>query len=160
MSSHLTQVGATFAIKEAVTTNSFKEKLIARRGELGLSQAQLSEKAGIGKRTITSYETDGRLPHPAQLYKLARALDVSPEYLKNDDCNDPHFGAERTNYIEDAYARFGASGARDVERLLSQNAALFAGGELSEEAKDAFFQAVMKAYIDCKEKAKETYGQK
>ena len=29
-----------------------------------------------------------------------------------------------------------------------------------EEAKDAYFQAVMKAYLDCKEAAKQTYGRK
>lgn len=139
---------------------TFREKLIARRGELGLSQAQLGELAGLGKRTITSYETDGRIPHAAQLYKLAKALEVSPEYLKNDEVDDPRFGLERADYVESARVRFGSAGARDVERLLAQNAALFAGGEISEEAKDSFFQAVMKAYIDCKEKAKETYGDK
>ena len=137
---------------------TFAEKLVARRAELGLSQAQLVELAGIGKRTITSYETDGRLPHATGLYRLAKALDVSPEYLKNEEIDDPHYGQERADYVEDARRRFGAAGARDVERLLAQNAALFAGGELSEEAKDAFFQAVMKAYVECKEKAKETYG--
>ena len=30
----------------------------------------------------------------------------------------------------------------------------------SEDAKDAYFQAVMKAYLDCKEAAKQTYGRK
>lgn len=139
---------------------TFAEKLTARRGELGLSQAQLGELAGVGKRTITSYETDGRMPHAAGLYKLARALSVSPEYLKNDEIDDPLFGMERAEYIESARERFGSAGARDVERLLQQNAALFAGGELSEEAKDSFFQAVMRAYVDCKEKARETYGGK
>ena len=95
-----------------------------------------------------------------KLYKLAKALEVSPEYLKNDEVDDPRFGLERADYVESARVRFGSAGARDVERLLAQNAALFAGGEISEEAKDSFFQAVMKAYIDCKEKAKETYGDK
>ena len=39
-------------------------------------------------------------------------------------------------------------------------AALFAGGELPQEAKDAFFEAVMKAYITCKEESKKTFGRK
>ncbi|MEA4894399.1 MAG: helix-turn-helix transcriptional regulator [Oscillospiraceae bacterium] len=136
----------------------FSEKLVERRAELGLSQAELSARSGIGKRTITSYETDGRIPQPAQLYKLAKALGVSPEYLKNDAVTDPLYGAESMEYIESARRRFGARQARDAEALLQENAALFAGGDISEEAKDAFFQAVMKAYIDCKEAAKKTYS--
>jgi len=139
---------------------TFREKLIARRAELGLTQAELSVRAGIGKRTVTSYETDGRLPQPAQLYKLARALDVTPEYLSRDEVEDTAYGRESMEYIEEARRRYGARPARDVEALLRENAALFAGGDLSEEAKDAFFQAVMKAYIDCKESARRTYGHK
>lgn len=139
---------------------TLKEKLIARRAELGLTQNELSKRSGIGKRTITSYETDGRIPQPAQLYKLSKALGVSPEYLKNDDIDDKNYGLERMEYIEEARELYGQKEAIDVEKLLKQNAALFAGGELSEEAKDTFFQAVMKAYIECKEAAKDTYGRK
>ena len=40
------------------------------------------------------------------------------------------------------------------------NRALFAGGELDEEAKDAFYQAVTKAYLSCKMEAKKTFGRK
>jgi len=139
---------------------TFREKLIAGRAELGLTQSELSTKAGIGKRTVTSYETDGRIPQPAQLYKLAKALEVTPEYLQNDEIEDPLYGRESMDYIESARRRYGARQAKEVEILLQQNAALFAGGDISEEAKDAFFQAVMKAYIDCKEAAKNTYGHK
>ena len=139
---------------------TFKDKLIARRAELGLTQGELGKRAGIGLRTVTSYETDGRLPQPMQLYKLAKALDVTPEYWKNDEIDNPQYGAESMEYVEDARRRYGAREARDVEALLQQNAALFAGGDISEEAKDAFFQAVMKAYVDCKEAAKKTYSSK
>lgn len=139
---------------------TFSEKLVACRAALGLSQAELSVRAGIGKRTITSYETDGRLPQPAQLYKLAKALGVSPEYLRNNAITDPLDGIESMDYAESARRRYGARQARDVEALLRENAALFAGGDLTEEAKDAFFQAVMKAYIDCKEEARRTYRPK
>lgn len=139
---------------------TFKEKLIARRAELGYSQLELSRLSDIGKRTITSYETDGRIPQPAQLYKLAKALDVSPEYLKNDDIEEPDFGKERMEYIEETRRKFGAKESRDVEALLADNVAYFAGGEVSEEAKDAFMQAVMKAYLSCKEEAKTTFGHK
>ena len=44
--------------------------------------------------------------------------------------------------------------------MLRQNQTLFAGGTISEEAKDQYFQAVMEAYLDCKKAAKETFGRK
>ena len=40
--------------------------------------------------------------------------------------------------------------AEEVSRLLRANENLFAGGDLDEEAKDAFYQAVTKAYLLCK----------
>ena len=55
---------------------------------------------------------------------------------------------------------YGVAGARDVDALLRDNAALFAGGELSQEEKDAFFQAVMTAYVTCKEEASKKFGPK
>ncbi len=45
-------------------------------------------------------------------------------------------------------------------RMLEENTALFAGGELSQEEKDTYFNALMTAYITCRETAKEKYGRK
>ena len=64
---------------------TFRDKVIEHRAALGLSQQQLADKAGIGVRTIGNYESGARLPYAAQLYKLAKALGVSTEYLKNDE---------------------------------------------------------------------------
>ena len=47
-----------------------------------------------------------------------------------------------------------------METLLRDNVALFAGGELSQDQKDAFFEAVMKAYITCKEEARSKFSKK
>lgn len=87
--------------------------------------------------------------------KLAKALKVSIKFLSDDECEDPVADIEKDNYIEEARERYGAKGARDIDQLLADNAALFAGGELSQDQKDAFFQAVMTAYVTCKEEAKK-----
>ena len=42
---------------------SFGAKVKEQRGNLGLSQKQLAEKAGMGIRTITSYELGERKPN-------------------------------------------------------------------------------------------------
>ena len=94
------------------------------------------------------------------MLKLAKALKVSVKFLSDDECENPVEDIEKDGYIEEARERYGAQGARDVEALLADNAALFAGGELSQEQKDAFFQAVMTAYVTCKEEAKAKFGRK
>ena len=48
----------------------------------------------MGIRTITSYELGERKPYQAQLYKLAKALEVSTEYLQNDNIEDPSYGLD------------------------------------------------------------------
>ena len=138
----------------------FSEKVRDARNELGLSQTQLGEAAGVSLRTILAYEKGEKTPRPATMLKLAKALKVSVKFLSDDECENPVEDIEKDGYIEEARERYGAQGARDVEALLADNAALFAGGELSQEQKDAFFQAVMTAYVTCKEAAKEKFGKK
>ena len=139
---------------------SFQEKVKEHRGLLGLTQKQLAERAGIGYRTVVTYESGERIPHAAQLYKLAKAHGVSTEFLKNDAVDDPSYGIDRMEYIEQMRREAGTGEALDLEAMLAQNQAMFAGGTISQEAKDAYFQAVMKAYVECKEAAKETYGRR
>ncbi len=139
---------------------SFKDKVKEGRGALGLSQKELAAKSGIGFRTITSYESGERFPQAAQLYKLAQALGVSTEYLSDDAITDSTYGSDRMDYVEAMRQTSGKSDAMDLEEMLRQNQALFAGGQISEEAKDAYFRALMKAYYDCKEGAKETFAPK
>lgn len=138
----------------------FKEKVKEQRGRLGLTQKELADKSGIGFRTIVTYEAGERFPQPAQLYKLAKALEVSTEYLKDDKIEDPSYGLERMDYVEEVRQKEGKKDALYVENMLKENQALFAGGDISEEAKDQYFQALMEAYLDCKKAARETYGRK
>ena len=143
-----------------ITIMLFKDKVKEHRGRLGLTQKELAERSGIGFRTITSYESGERFPHAAQLYKLAQALGVSTEYLKDDTLEDPSYGLDRMDYVEEMRSTAGTQDALDLEVMLRQNQALFAGGQISEEAKDAYFRAVMKAYYECKEGASITYSRK
>lgn len=80
--------------------------------------------------------------------------------LSDDTVSDPAYGLEEQSYIEQVRDLYGNKGAAEMKFLLERNAALFAGGELPQEAKDAFFEAVMKAYITCKEESKKTFGRK
>lgn len=139
---------------------AFKDKLRELRSQQNLSQKQLATKAGISVRSIAGYERGEAAPQPTQLYKLAKTLQVSTEYLKNDAIEDPSYGLDRMEYVEEMRQKSSLQDSLNLERMLEQNQALFAGGSISEDAKDAYFQAVMKAYLECKEAAKETFGKK
>lgn len=136
----------------------FSEKVKDARASLGLSQPQVAQMAGVSVRSILAYEKGEKTPRQGTVLKLAKALQVSVKFLTDDACEDPVEDIEKDGYIEQARERYGAQGVKEVNELLKENAALFAGGELSQEQKDAFFEAVMKAYITCKEAAREKFG--
>ena len=136
---------------------TFAQKVATHRKELGLTQTELGEKVGVSLRTITSYERGVKKPRVNTLNKLAAALGVSVKYLSDINCNDPKENIERDPYYEEIRKSYGAGGVKDVDSLLEANSTLFAGGELSQEQKDAFFEAIMKSYIMCKEAAKEKF---
>ena len=51
-------------------------------------------------------------------------------------------------------------GVDEMAALLKQNEALFAGGTLSEDQKDMFFEAVSRAYFMNKQRAREKFGRR
>lgn len=139
---------------------TFSDKVKRAREVVGMTQNELAAKTGVSQRTIASYESGGAIARRSTTEKLARALKVSVKYLTEENCTDPLDEIEKDGYVEQARELYGSSGVRDMDTLLRDNAALFAGGELSQDQKDAFFEAVMKAYLTCKEEAKEKYGRK
>lgn len=139
---------------------TFAEKVRTARNELGLTQQELGDAAGVSLRTITAYEKDEKRPRAGTLLRLAGALKVSVKFLSDDSCENPVEDIAKDGFIGEAREKYGSSGAREMDRLLADNTALFAGGELTQEQKDAFFEAVMTAYVMCKEEAKTRYGRK
>ena len=139
---------------------TFSEKIKRSREVVGLTQQELANLVGVSKRTIASYECTDAVARRSTIEKLARALKVSVRYLTAPECTDPLADIARDGHVEEARRLYGASGARDVDALLSENAALFAGGVLSQEEKDAFFEAVMEAYVASKKEAKRKFSPK
>lgn len=56
-----------------------------RRTELGLTQLELAEKTGLSEAAIRSYELGSRNPKDAHRKVIAKALGVSPDYLREHD---------------------------------------------------------------------------
>lgn len=143
-----------------VKVKLFADKVKDARSELRMTQPHLAELVGISSRSIVAYEKGEKKPRQSTMLRLAKTLKVSVKFLSDDNCTNPMEDIEKDGYIEDARERYGTDGARDIDALMAANAALFAGGDVSQEEKDAFFDAIMKAYITCKEEAKAKYGKK
>lgn len=139
---------------------TFSDKIKRSREMAQLTQNELAKQIGVSQRTIASYESGGAIARKTTMMKLAKALNVSFKYLSDDNCDDPLADIEKDVYLMEAREKYGSSGANDMDRLLADNRALFAGGELSQEQKDAFFSAVLEAYVTCREEAKAKFGRK
>lgn len=136
------------------------EKIRDRRITLNMTQKDLADQVGTTVRTISSYEAAGSKPRGLNLRKLCTVLNVSEAYLLKDEIEDETYGLEEAPYIESARTIYGKKGATDVEQLLTQTRAMFAGGDVPEEDKELFFQAVTEAYFANKKRASETFTRK
>lgn len=129
----------------------FGEKVRKLRKEKKMSQTELGKLCGLSLRTIRNYEVDGRYPKQRAVYaKLAEALGCDVNYLLFED----------EEFVLQAQQTYGYKGARQAEELVADISALFAGGEMQEEEKDAVMRALQEAYWIAKEKNKEKYTPK
>ncbi len=129
----------------------FCDKLKILRADNKLSQAQLAEAIGVSARTVQNYETANIYPKTRDTYKkLADALGVDVNYLLTED----------EEFITEAQKRYGTKGKADALELVSQLAGMFAGGELSEEARDEAMQALQNAYWAAKAENKKYISKK
>ena len=139
---------------------TFGEKLRTVRLSLNLSQSELAEKTGISERSLYTYEQTGIMPRTSNLRKLANALNVSVSYLLDEEETDPHKNIDHELFIANSKNKYGYKGAREASELLSRTSALFAGGELDDNAKELFFQSLMEVYLDSKQEAREKFSPK
>ena len=91
---------------------------------------------------------------------LSSVLQARTRFLTDESCDNPVEEIAKDSYIMEAHKSYGAKGGREIDALLNESVALFAGGDISQEEKDRFFDALMTAYVKSKEAAKKTYGQK
>ncbi|WP_028515170.1 helix-turn-helix transcriptional regulator [Ruminococcus flavefaciens] len=126
---------------------TFAEKLRQVRIGCHLTQEQVAELIGVTRKTIILYEAGERTPKQEKVYEnLAQNFKTSVDFWKIDNKSD---------FETTATIAYGADGKQQAQKLLSDAAGLFAGGALSEEDKEAVFNALQKVYWEIKmEKAK------
>jgi DNA-binding XRE family transcriptional regulator len=67
--------------KESSPTIGFGRRLLRLREDAGLTQAGLIARVGISKGFMSELENGKRMPSAQTLYRLARQLGVSMDYL-------------------------------------------------------------------------------
>lgn len=119
----------------------FGEKIKKLREQHNLTQAELAEKLGITIKSVSNYESKNTRPrHRSKYEQLADIFEVNINYLLTDE----------DDFILSASEKYGYNGAKEAQMIIQQTSALFAGGKLPEEDKDALFEALQEAYWSAK----------
>ena len=139
---------------------TFGEKVKEARLAMNLSQTELAQLTGISERSLYTYEQLGTLPRKINIRKLAEDLHISVSNLFDYDETDKQSRMNEDMFLAEARKQFGAKGAKEAQEVLGRVSSLFAGGDLDEDAKDVFFQALMAVYMDSKKNAKEKFTPK
>ena len=125
---------------------TFGEKVQNLRKAKNMSQTQLADAIGVSLRTVRGWEIEGRYPKQHDFYQ--RLSDVL-------GCDVSYLTTEGESFITEATEQYGSRGAKQAQLILEQAAAMFAGGELSDEDKTAFMDEIQMLYLDSKRRAKK-----
>ncbi|MCQ2423727.1 MAG: helix-turn-helix transcriptional regulator [Clostridia bacterium] len=121
---------------------AFGDRVKAKRIELGYSQQKLAEKSGISLRSVQNYESNQRYPNNINIARqIAVALGTTAEYLLSDE----------DSYVIEAGLRGGSKARHDVQALLGELNAMFAGGDMTPDDKDKVMRAIMDMYWESKQ---------
>ena len=130
---------------------AFSVKLKELRQRESMTQAEFASALGVTSRVIIYYETGQRIPKDMGFYKkVSEKFKVPLESLLS----------EREEFVVNAYAEGGIGEKRKAEALVAEAGALFAGGALTDEDKDAVFYALQEAYWFAKKENKKKYAKR
>lgn len=134
---------------------AFKDMLKYLRNREGLSQAELADRLGLGKSTVSMYEVGKREPDFETLESIADFFNVDMNFLLGKNDSENRFIL--TNKDE-----------RDIEKILdqtreqltSQEGLMFDGDPASPEAIESILAAMQIGMEMAKKKNKEKYTPK
>ena len=96
---------------------TFSDKIKRSRELAEMTQQELGDKVGVSRRTIVSYETTDAKARASTIRKLARALNVSYDFLSNDEVTDPLQGIEKMEHLDAVREQYGYSAEREMNEL-------------------------------------------
>lgn len=129
---------------------AFSDKLKEFREEKNLSQVEFAKMIGVSPRTLVHYEDGERYPRDIDVYrKIAEVMNCDYNYLLG----------ETDEFLSRVYNEGGKRELNKARLLTDGVSSLFAGGEISDEDRDAVFEAITRAYWEAKKENKK-YGRK
>ena len=110
----------------------FAERLIQYREAHNLTQEALAERLGISRRMLYKYESGISVPRASTLKRICDELHISSDAMLGEEMQqlDPK---------------------QEIDKVVHDVSALFAGGVLPEADKDALMHAILDAYAKSKE---------
>ena len=119
----------------------FGEKIRSLRKAQNMSQTALAKSLNVSRRTVCSWETEGRFPKERHVINsLAEILDCPVDYLLTD----------QPGIVSDVYEKFGNSRALISKNILLDVQAYFTSTYISQEEKDTFMFAIHESYIEAR----------
>jgi len=70
-------MGLSTKLKEILLTESFRNLLCDERKKRNITQAELSERSGLSRQTISLFESGKRMPTLLSLFHLSKGLNIS-----------------------------------------------------------------------------------
>ncbi len=122
------------------------EKIEIMLGRMRVRKTDFAESVGITYRAFANYMNGSRRPKRDILNRMAEKLNLTPEFLINDE-------ADLELTIEERFIKRTCASERDkaaAMQFLADSRGLFAGNALSDEDKEALFQCLLEIYKDSK----------
>lgn len=122
----------------------FSEKLDILLARRRIKRVDFADKIGITYRAFAYYMSDTRNPRKSVLERIAKELNVTPEFLINDEMDIQLTLEEK--FIKNMAAK--GKNPKDAAKFLSQSKGLFAGNSLSDEDKYELMRCLTEIYED------------
>lgn len=124
------------------------EKIEIMLGRKRIRKTDFAESVGITYRAFANYMNGSRRPKKDILKRIAQELNLTPEFLTDDE-------KELELTLEERFIKRTCASEKDkaaAMQFLAESRGLFAGNALSDEDKEALFRCLMEIYEDSKAK--------
>lgn len=120
---------------------NFGKKIRDLRKAKNISQTALANMLHVSRRTICSWEREGRYPKERHIIdSLASILECPVDYLLTD----------KPGIVSDIYEKFGNNRSFISHNILLDVHAYFTSSYISQEEKDTFMFAIHESYIEAR----------
>jgi len=115
-----------------------------------MTQLQLAEAVHISKRAIAAYETENVIARRSTMKRVSAVLNVSIEYLLNDEIISPDYEKVESDYISVINTSVYGQEADKICVLMESVKEIFNSNEINGYNKELIYQAITQEYLMAK----------